>query len=94
MVEGVIGETASDQSKLGLRDHGHVFGSYLKWVGECLRVLSREGPDLISRLEASSCCEGDIDCRWTGLKGRGPLRRGAGKPKAQACLLQEHWVCE
>lgn len=22
----------------------------------------------------------------------GALRRGAGKPKAQACLLQEHWV--
>lgn len=28
-------------------------------LGKCLRVLSGEGPDLISRLEASSCCEGD-----------------------------------
>ena len=54
-----MGKTASDQSKLGLRDRGHVFGFHLKWVGECLRVLSREGPDLISRLEALSCCEGD-----------------------------------
>lgn len=50
---------ASDQSKRGLRDRGRVFEFYLRWVGECLRVLSREGPDLISRLEASSCCEGD-----------------------------------
>lgn len=59
VVDDVIGETASDQSKLGLRDHGRVFEFYLKWLGKCLRVLSGEGPDLISRLEASSCGEGD-----------------------------------
>ena len=34
MVGDVIGETANDQSKLGLRDHGPVFEFYLKWVGE------------------------------------------------------------